>query len=230
MLRRGAAVCADGELARRALLARLARLVAEPALRGSFDGGVAAYPPGALHQVALAGWVRSHLEAQLDGALAGRLVQELAGSRLVLRAELLPAPMDDTDRRMLAALDRPRRLDQIWPLARAPRFRLLAFVHFLRAVGALALEDRSEDRRGGAPVGVAGASPHREENALDPRRLAALRLLGVEGTADHDAVKRAYRRLARALHPDLHPHIDDQRRRALERQFAEVAAAYQALQ
>lgn len=221
MLRRGAAVCADGELAKRALGARLARLAAEPALRGSFDGGVTAYPPGALHQVGLAGWVRSYLEAQLDGARAERLVRDLAGARLVLRPELAPAPIDDADRRMLAALDRPRRLDQIWRLARTPRFRLLAFVHFLRAVDALALDEnapRGIDERV-APVAM-----------LDPRRTAALRLLGVDGAADHDAVKRAYRRLARALHPDLQPHVDDQRRRALERRFAEVAAAYEALQ
>jgi DnaJ-domain-containing protein 1 len=214
VLRRGAAVCADADQARRALVARLARLAAEPALRGSFDAGVAACPPGALHQVALAGWVRSHLEAQLDGALADRLVHELAGARLVLRAELAPLAVDDADRRMLAALDRPRGLDQIWPLARAPRFRLLAFVHFLRAVGAITAE--------GVPVAP---------RTVDIRRLAALRLLGIDDAgADPDAVKRAYRRLARTLHPDLQPGVDDQRRRTLERRFAEVTAAYEALQ
>ncbi len=41
---------------------------------------------------------------------------------------------------MLVAMSSPRRLDQIWPLARTPRFRLLSFVHFLRAVGALDVE------------------------------------------------------------------------------------------
>jgi molecular chaperone DnaJ len=65
--------------------------------------------------------------------------------------------------------------------------------------------------------------------ALDPRRVAAMRLLGVDAGADAEAVKRAYRRLARALHPDLQPDADDQRRRTLERRFAEVTAAYEAL-
>jgi DnaJ-domain-containing protein 1 len=216
VLRRGAAICPEGELGKRGLLARLARAAAEPSIAATFAGGVAAYPPGALHQVALADWVRSHLEAQLDGALAERLVPELAGSRLTLRAELAPPPLDEADRRMLAALAQPRRLDQIWPLARTPRFRLLAFLHFLRAVGALDTSGGAAERS--APV-----------RALDPRRVAAMRLLGVDAGADAEAVKRAYRRLARALHPDLQPDADDQRRRALERRFAEVTAAYEAL-
>jgi DnaJ-domain-containing protein 1 len=216
VLRRGGAVCADGELAKRALSARLARCAAEPSIAVTFSAGVTAYPPGAPHQVGLAGWARSHLEAQLDGALAEVVVRELAGIRLTLRADLAPEPLDDADRRMLAALAQPRRLDQIWPLARTPRFRLLAFLHFLRAVGALGVDGRPAERT--APARV-----------LDPRRVAAMRLLGVEDAADVEAIKRAYRRLARALHPDLQPHVDDQRRRALERRFAEVTAAYEAL-
>jgi len=58
---------------------------------------------------------------------------------------------------------------------------------------------------------------------------AARQLLGVDDAADAETVKRAYRRLARALHPDLQPDADDQRRRTLERRFAEVTAAYDAL-
>jgi molecular chaperone DnaJ len=54
-------------------------------------------------------------------------------------------------------------------------------------------------------------------------------LLEIDDAADADAVKRAYRRLARALHPDLQPEADDQRRRSLERRFAELTAAYEAL-
>lgn len=215
VLRRGAAVCGDGELAKRSVAARLARAAAEPSLAATFAGGVAACPPGAAHQVSLAGWVRSHAEAQLDGARAELLVRELSGCRLSVRAGLAPEALDDADRRMLAAMAQPRRLDQIWPLARAPRFRLLAFLHFLRAAGALAVEGV-----------VAGSAPVR---AIDPRRALALRVLGVDDGADADAVKRAYRRLARALHPDLQPDADDQRRRALERRFAEVTAAYESL-
>jgi len=213
VLRRGAVMCADGELAKRALNARLARLVAIEGAAVAFAGGVMAYPPGAQHQMDLAGWARSHLEAQLDGSLADTLVHELAGIRLSVRSELAPEPHDEADRRMLLAMAQPRRLDQIWPLARTPRFRLLAFLHFLRSVDALAVE------------GIAAA----RSLPVDPRRRAALRLLGVPDGADREEVKRAYRRLARALHPDLQPDADADHRRTLELRFAEITAAYESL-
>jgi DnaJ-domain-containing protein 1 len=180
----------------------------------AFTGGVAACPPGRQPQVSLAGWVRTHLEQQVDRSLAESLVRELAGMRLVLRSELAPEPQDEADRRLLAAMVQPRRLDQIWPLARTPRFRLLAFLHFLRSVEALEVE------------GVVAA---RALRSIDPRRRAALRLLGVPEDADLGEVKRAYRRLARSLHPDLQPQLDLERRRSLEHRLAEVTAAYEAL-
>ncbi|MGE0401960.1 MAG: J domain-containing protein [Kofleriaceae bacterium] len=222
VLRRGALVVpashlgADGELARKAALARLARLVATDELLAVFEGGVSAYPPGATNQIALVAWTRQHLEAQLDGTLADILVRELAGVRLSLRPELAPDPVDDADRRMLAAMNQPRRLDQIWPLARTPRFRLLAFLHFLRSVDALE----------GIGVVAERSAPHR---IVDSRLAAARKLLGVDEGADLETVKRAYRRLARSLHPDLQPNVDDLRKRTLERRFAEVTAAYEAL-
>jgi DnaJ-domain-containing protein 1 len=215
-LRRGGAVVTDGELAKKAMVARLARLASHDALAVVFEGGVAQYPPGAPHHVELADGARAHLEAQLDGSVAETVVRELAGIRLSLRAELAPLPLDEADKRMLAAMAQPRRLDQIWPLARTPRFRLLAFLYFLRGVDALEVEGVGAERS--APV-----------RSVDPARAAALRLLGVAAGADADTVKRAYRRLARALHPDLQPDADALRRRALERRFAEVTAAYDAL-
>ncbi|HEY0480686.1 MAG TPA: J domain-containing protein [Kofleriaceae bacterium] len=220
VLRRGAAVCGEGELARRGLIGRLARAAAEPSLTATF-GQVTAYPPGALHQVSLAGWARSHLEAQLDASLAQAVVRELGELQIRVRAELAPEPVDDADRRMLAALAQPRRLDQIWSVARTPRFRLLALLHFLRAVGALEVE-----RPGARPAPAAPAALARR---IDPRRAAALRLLGVDDAADAGEVKRAYRRLARTLHPDLQPGADEARRRTLERRFAELTSAYESL-
>jgi DnaJ-domain-containing protein 1 len=106
---------------------------------------------------------------------------------------------------------------------------LLAFVHFLRGVGALAVEPVATGR----PAADRPDDPHVASrrvsiHAADPR-VAAMQLLGVDDATDVDAVKRAYRRLARALHPDLQPGADAARRRALERRFAEVTAAYEAL-
>jgi DnaJ-domain-containing protein 1 len=234
VLRRGHVVVPPGELARRTLIARLARLAAiasigSPDARSNaercgesinqvtavFEGGVAAYPPGAQHLVSLAAWARQHLEQQLDGTLAERLIRELAGIRLSLRSELAPEPVDEADRRIIAVMGQPRRLDQIWPLARTPRFRMLAFLYFLRGVDALELEGIVAER----------SAPTR---TIDPRRSAALRTLGVSETADLETIKRAYRRLARAIHPDLQPLADVEQRRGLERRFAEITAAYQA--
>jgi DnaJ-domain-containing protein 1 len=180
-----------------------------------FDGGVAAYPPGALlRQYNLAAWARTHLEAQFDAAHAQSMLRELAGTRLVLRLELAPDPAwcDEVDRRILAAMAVPRRLDQIWPLARTARFRLLSFLHFLRSVGAV----------------VAGgvAAPPRGPRSIEED---AYRLLGVPSGADRETVKRAYRRLARALHPDLHGDSSDERRRQLERKLADINCAYRRL-
>lgn len=220
VLRRGGAVCAEGESARRSVIARLARAAAEPALAAVFESGLAPYPPGAANQVALAGWARSHAEAQLDAARADALVRELTGRRIRLVADLAPEPLDEADRRMLTALGQPRRLDEIWPLSRAPRFRLLALVHFLRAVDAVEVDPAPGARP--APPPPAASPP------ADPRH-RALAMLGLDHAADADHIKRTYRRLARALHPDLQPGADDRERRALERRFAEVTAAYDAL-
>ena len=194
---------------------RLERLAALEGARVQFDGGLAAYPPGgALRQYNLAAWARAHLESQLDAAQAQAMVQELAGARLALRSELAPELTwcDDTDRRILAAMTVPRRLDQIWPLARTARFRLLSFVYFLRAVGAV------------SPLGVSAPV-----TVPSPACGDAYRLLGVPAGADRETVKRAYRRLARALHPDMHTGMSEDRRRELERKLAAINTAYRRL-
>jgi DnaJ-domain-containing protein 1 len=216
VLRRGHVMVGEGELAKKALIARLVRLVALDDMHCVFEYGVTAYPPGATNQISLVGWTRTHLEGQLDGMFAEVMVKELAGVRLALKTELAPPPVDEADRRMLAAMAIPRRLDQIWPLARTPRFRLLAFLHFLRSVDALE----------GVGVVAERSAPHR---VVDVRRARALELLGIEEGSDLETVKRAYRRLARSLHPDLQPDADAMRRKLLERKFAEVTAAYEAL-
>lgn len=217
VLRRGQLVAAEqepGEGSRRTAQ-RLERLAALEGARAHFEGGIAAYPPGgALRQYSLAAWARSHLEGQLDASQAHAMVQELAGARLSLRQELAPELgwCDETDRRILAAMAVPRRLDQIWPLARTARFRLLSFLYFLRAVGAV------------IPLGV--SAPVRLPSSVDGD---AYRLLGVPAGADRETVKRAYRRLARALHPDLNAELSEERRRQLERKLAAVNTAYRRL-
>jgi hypothetical protein len=58
---------------------------------------------------------------------------------------------------------------------------------------------------------------------------SALRALGLAEGAGVPEIKRAYRRLARELHPDLHPGATDGQRRLLAARFHEVTEAYRAL-
>ncbi len=216
VLRRGHAMTTTADPLGRGLALELARACATPGARYQFDGGVSAYPPGApARQLSLATWARVHLEAQIDATSARALVCELAGSRVFVRRDIAPddASCDTTDRRILDALNRPLRLDQIASIARTPRFRLLAFVHFLRSVGALCI------------VGVSAPAPEPPV----AQRAVAHRLLGVSATADRDTVKRAYRRLARALHPDLNGALTPEERRLLEHKLAQINSAYREL-
>ncbi len=215
VLRRGYVMTAESDALGRQATQRLARLAGAADARAHFDGGTAAYPPGAIQrQLPLAVWARRHLESQVNAGRARDLLHRLAGARLSVRPELSPDPAfcDATDLRILEAMREPRRLDQIWPVARTPRFRLLSFLHFLAETGALSTDG----------VVTRPRSP-------SPRARAAHELLGVTASADHVAVRRAYRRLARALHPDLHPDASDERRRALERKLADVTDAYRQL-
>jgi curved DNA-binding protein CbpA len=47
--------------------------------------------------------------------------------------------------------------------------------------------------------------------------------------ADRVSIQQAFRRLARSLHPDSHPHADPGERARLLSRFAELSAAYHAL-
>jgi hypothetical protein len=79
---------------------------------------------------------------------------------------------------------------------------------------------RARDRTG------AVATPRPPESR---EKQTAYRLLGVSEGTDPSEVRRAFRRLARTLHPDLHPFASPEERRALECQLARVTEAYQTL-
>jgi DnaJ-domain-containing protein 1 len=77
------------------------------------------------------------------------------------------------------------------------------------------------------------ASPESDKpRAHEPpvaRRHTAARVLGVSPGADASEIRSAYRRLARAYHPDLHPAASEDERRALSARFQAVTEAYRAL-
>jgi hypothetical protein len=57
----------------------------------------------------------------------------------------------------------------------------------------------------------------------------AYRELGLPSNAVGTEVKQAYRRLARAYHPDLHPHASPAERSALSARFSSLTKAYRTL-
>lgn len=213
ILRRGQLVVSGQPAAQKRIGDLLRGWAAEARLRVRFDGGAAPYPPGMTPRVvALDAWIVAFFQRSMSSSLARQTAAELAGARIGIRPELAPRPehLDDADRRVLDCLAEARRLDEIPAAARAPRFRVLALLFALRELDALAL------------AGVAAPHPRR-------RFAEARRVLGLVGPADRAQVKRAYRRLARALHPDLRPELDAAERRALESKLAEINRAYREL-
>jgi hypothetical protein len=70
----------------------------------------------------------------------------------------------------------------------------------------------------------------RASSAVESRAdAAAWRVLGVPPGAGAAEIKRAYKRLALATHPDLHPDATQEERRALEARFSEITDAYRSL-
>lgn len=60
-------------------------------------------------------------------------------------------------------------------------------------------------------------------------RARALRTLGLHGEPGADAVRAAFRQLARRWHPDRHPGASEQARAVLCRRFAQLSGAYDQL-
>jgi len=58
---------------------------------------------------------------------------------------------------------------------------------------------------------------------------SAWQALGLSPGADTPEIKRAYKRLARAVHPDLHPEATDGERRVLAARFNAITEAYRVL-
>jgi len=210
----GLVVPASDALGRRAR-GLLEALCARDDTRYNFDETAQVHPPGA-RCFDLAAWVRRHFESQVDHARALVIARELSSARIqVRRSQAPPASiLDATDRRIVWALTERRRLDEIWALAKCPRFRLLSFVYFLRKVGAISVD--------ASPRPVLAAHTGVE-------RTRARMLLGVSESADHAAVKRAYRQCVRRLHPDLNSGLGAMQKRRLEERLAEVNGAYRLL-
>jgi DnaJ-domain-containing protein 1 len=99
----------------------------------------------------------------------------------------------------------------------------------LRASEFLAGKKRARDRGPESGAHRSARPPSGFPGSVDATRIGAYRALGVAAGAPTDEVKRAYRRLVREYHPDLHPDATHEERRSLSMRFAEVTAAYRTL-
>jgi hypothetical protein len=169
-----------------------------------------------------------------DGLLKRSLLraissQRLHGDVLVQDFHVEGAVVGAALRRQI--ITRLERLDQLTDArvlfrvaVRAPRGALTSAP--LPAAQFLAGKKRARDTAGGAKgaraSGVRLCAPEKTRDV-------AFRVLGVSPQADEPEIRRAYRRLARAFHPDLHPAASDDERRSLIERFQAVTEAYRAL-
>ena len=58
---------------------------------------------------------------------------------------------------------------------------------------------------------------------------SAYKILGVDPSATDEEVKRAYREMAKKNHPDLVSNLGEEVRKAAEKKFQEINAAYEAI-
>ena len=127
-----------------------------------------------------------------------------SGARLQLVSAPHASCIGLDERPLVAMLASPRTLEELERAQVTPPVRVARLCAFLEAVGALSVES---------------------ELSL----ASAYALLELGDGAGADEVKSAYRRLARALHPDVHPGASAEELRELERRFAAVSAAYRRL-
>jgi hypothetical protein len=164
-----------------------------------------------------------------DDVLRRSLLRAMASGRLhgeVLVSEFRLA------RPVVAAALRRQALARLAVLERLPDARVAFRVAVRTPRSALheALEPgeflQGRRRARARPAGGEGV---RYRAAAAPSNTGAWRILGLRPGSEEVEIKRAYRRLARDVHPDLHPEATAEERRELELRFAELTEAYRSL-
>ncbi|HEX2573440.1 MAG TPA: J domain-containing protein [Polyangia bacterium] len=143
--------------------------------------------------------VRNHVEAWLGAEAAAHFRARAGGQRLRLEFPPHPSCLGRDERPLVTLLGLPRSLAELEEMRLVPMTRIERLCAFLEAVGSIVL----------------GPSPYE--------------LLGLQDGAPHEEVRRAYKRLARELHPDLHPGATEDDRRELASRFAALHKAYRRL-
>jgi hypothetical protein len=172
--------------------------------RWSFDEHLPASRRGACPPFHPAAVVRNLVDPTLGDTSAWRT--RLGSGTLVLATPPHPSCLGHDEKPLIGLLQVPRGASDIDTAALCPPSRAARLIAFLEAVGALRFGEGTLISRG-----------------------EAFALLELPDGASADEIKRAYRRLARALHPDAHPTASADEIRELERRFGQVSAAYRRL-
>ena len=177
----------------------LRRLLKHKDARSRFEPGAEPLRAGRVTPFQPAGVLRNHFEAELP-ATAGPSLRARAGrEKLRLIHPPHPSCLGADERRLIALLAVPRSLAELDDFRVAPPPRSERLLAFLEAAAALTV----------------GPSVYH--------------LLGVAEGAPLDEVRRAYKRVARDLHPDLHPDAPEPDRRRMESRLGALTAAWRAL-
>jgi hypothetical protein len=163
-----------------------------------------------------------------DGVLRLSLLRAMASRRLhgeVLVADfhVSPAVIGNALRRQIVG--RLLVLDRLTDARVAFRVAVRPPRGALTGTSAIGPRDFLYGRRRRRDADVSQAGP-RTKGVADR---IAWRVLGLPPGSGLEDIKRAYRRLAKSLHPDLHPLATDEERADLQSRFAEVTDAYRAL-
>ncbi|HMA93129.1 MAG TPA: J domain-containing protein [Polyangiaceae bacterium] len=170
------------------------------------------------------GWIN---RAQLDQLIAEARDSTLPFGRHLVVAGLLPSTA------VLAALraQLQKRLDVVFQLEDARvAFRLTrSRRRELDVEKPLLPEDYLVGRPRARDRGHSRARRAGNEGIHGDTRHHDLRLLGLGPSADERTIRSAFRRLARMVHPDLHPTAEPKQLEDLRRRFADLSAAYHRL-
>jgi hypothetical protein len=104
-----------------------------------------------------------------------------------------------------------------------PRRRELDVPRTLEPREYLTGRPRARDRKAESARSV------REVSGVTPERRRDLLMLGLGPLADEQEIRSAFRRLARALHPDSHPEATVRQSESLRQRFIDVSASYHRL-
>jgi DnaJ-domain-containing protein 1 len=147
--------------------------------------------------------IRQHVEAQVLST--ERLRERLGHMPVTVSLPPHPSALLSDEREIVSWLAHGHTIEQLLAKGSLPPSRLLRLLVFLDALGVLVIGLSS------GPLAAAYA------------------LLELPASATRAEVKSAYRRLAKALHPDQFPSASASELRALSDRFAAVSAAYRLL-